>query len=467
MTHTPSHAQDADGLSRPFTPGTAPDSVRVEFPETIVQPLETTHPDPQTREFVEEWRNASYNCYSSGHKFCREVCPVVQVTRNESWSPTAFHANVVAMERGEMDVEDIASDYVNCTQCGACELRCPNSLFTGDFYRFRTRTVDVVKAVRALAVDKGVHQPEWRTWNARTDEQTHEPVLGDTEISQDHVRDWADGLDIPIGGDTILFVDCEAAFYRTSVPRAVAMILQSAGYEFGLMGEQWCCGGPAAEMGYVEQAKRFAQHNLDDWRATGTKRVLVLDPHDYISFTEDYPKYFGEDFDIEVVLVVELLAQLLAEGRITPTVPIERTITYHDPCRLNKRKGIWQEPRQILRSIPGLTFNDVDRVTQWSYCSGGGGGLPVEKPELTAAISQGRLEHAAALEVDTLVSACPWSERPLSEAGDAQDIDVVDLHELLAESLGITVGGSRGEVGDRRAGGCGGTCGCNGEGAGS
>ena len=80
------------------------------------------------------------------------------------------------------------------------------------------------------------------------------------------------------------------------------------------MGAQWCCGGPAAEMGYVDQAKRFAQHNLDDWRSTGTKRVLVLDPHDYISFTEDYPKYFGADFDIEVVLVVELLAELIREG---------------------------------------------------------------------------------------------------------------------------------------------------------
>ncbi len=399
--------------------------------------------DERTEEFVAEWRNASYNCFSSGHKFCREVCPVMQVTRNESWTPTAFHANVVAMERGELDVADIAADYVNCTQCGACELRCPNTLFTGDFYRFRTRTVDVVRAVRALAVEKDIHQPKWQSWNGRTDERTHEPVLGEIDVSQEHVRDWAAGLNIPIGGESILFVDCEAAYYRTSVPRAVAQILQAAGYEFGLMAEQWCCGGPAAEMGYVDQARRFAEHNLADWRSVGAKRVLVLDPHDYISFTEDYPKYFGSDFDIEVVLVVELLAEFIRDGVLTPSVPIERTITYHDPCRLNKRKGIWKEPREILRAIPGLTFHDVDRVTQWSYCSGGGGGLPIEKPELTAAISAGRIAKAADLDVDTLVSACPWSERPLSAAGAAQSIDVIDIHELLAESLGITVGGSR------------------------
>jgi heterodisulfide reductase subunit D len=406
-----------------------------------------------TEEFVDEWRNAAYNCYSSGHKFCREVCPVMQVTRNESWTPTAFHANVVAMEKGELTVEDVAADYVNCTQCGACELRCPNTLFTGDFYRFRTRTVDLVKSVRALAVDQGIHQPGYQRWNLLTEDRKHEPVLGEftcnggvggVPISQDHVADWAEGLDIPIGGETILFVDCEAAFYRTSVPRAVAQILQMAGFEFGLMREQWCCGGPAAEMGYVDQAKRFARHNLDDWRASGVKRVIVLDPHDYITFTEDYPKYFGDEYDVEIVLAVELFAELIRDGKLSPSIPIERSITYHDPCRLNKRKGIWKEPREILRSIPGLDFKDVDRVTQWSYCSGGGAGLPIEKPELTAKISDSRLQTAAELEVDTLVSACPWSERPLSEAGEKQSIDVVDIHELLAESLGIEVGGSRG-----------------------
>jgi heterodisulfide reductase subunit D len=399
--------------------------------------------------FVDEWRNAAYNCYSSGHKFCREVCPVMQIERNESWTPTAFHANVVAMEKGELTVEDVASDYVNCTQCGACELRCPNTLFTGDFYRFRTRTVDLVKSMRALAVDHGVHQPGYQRWNLLTDARRHEPVLGEftcsgAPVDQAQVADWAAGLDIPVGGETILFVDCEAAFYRTSVPRAVAQILQQAGVEFGLMAEQWCCGGPAAEMGYVDQAKRFARHNLDDWKAAGVKRVIVLDPHDYITFTEDYPAYFGEEFDVEIVLAVELFAGLIADRRLQPSVAIDRVITYHDPCRLNKRKGVWKEPREILRSIPGLQFKDVDRVTQWSYCSGGGAGLPVEKPELTAKISARRVDQAAELEVDTLVSACPWSERPLAEAGQARAIDVVDIHELLAESLGIEVGGSRG-----------------------
>ncbi len=395
--------------------------------------------DRREAAFAAEWRNAAYSCFSSGHKFCREVCPVMQVTRNENHSPTAFHANVVAMEQGLVSVEDTARDYVHCTQCGACELRCPNTLFTGDFYRYRTRTVDVVKAMRALAVEQGVEQPAWKRWNELTDERRNEPVLGEVPVSQDHVADWAARLDLPVGGETVLFCDCEAAFHRTSLPRAVARILQAGGVEFGLMREQWCCGGPAAEMGYVDQARRFAEHNVADWRAVGARRILVLDPHDYIAFTEDYPRFFGDEFDFEIVLVVELVAELVREGKLALSRPVERTVTYHDACRLNKRKGIHEAPREILRAIPGITFKDVDHVSQWSYCSGAGGGLPIERPDLTAEISRRRVERAAELDVDTLVSACVWSERPLSEQGAAGErpVEVMDLMELVAVSAGL------------------------------
>lgn len=384
---------------------------------------------------VEDWRNAAYNCFSSGHKFCREVCPVLQVTHDETHSPTAFHANVVAMDKGHLTIEDVAADYVNCTQCGACELRCPNTIFAGDFYRFRTRTVDLVKAMRTLAVDSGIHQPGWQRWNQMTDELRNEPVIDG--VCQERVADWAADLDLPIGGETILFCDCEAAFHRTSQPRAVAKVLKAAGVEFGLMQEQWCCGGPAAEMGYAEQARRFAEHNVADWRAVGAKRILVLDPHDYITFTEDYPKYFGDAYDFEIVLVVELVAELIREGRLTLDVPVERRATYHDSCRLNKRKGIHREPREIMRAIPGLVFEDTDHVTQWGYCSGAGAGLGIEKPELTAAISARRMEQAKSLDVDLLVSACVWSERPLSEQGEPHAIEVCDLLELVAHAAGL------------------------------
>jgi len=391
---------------------------------------------------VEEWLHAAYNCFSSGHKFCREVCPVMQVTRDERHTPTAFHANVVAMEKGLLSIEDVAEDYVHCTMCGACELRCPNTLFTGDFYRFRQRTISVVKAMRALAAEKGIHQKNWQRWAELTNRWGNEPVLGwNTETGASKVRAWAVGLDIPTGGETVLFADCEAAFNRPSVPRAVALLLQAGGIEFGLMSQQWCCGGPMWETGYVDVAHAMAEHNLLDWRKTGTKRIICPDPHDYITIIEHYPE-LDEGFDeFEIVLALDLIAELIRDGKIELTTPVDRTVTYHDPCRLNKRMGVWQAPREILRAIPGLTFVDVDHVTQWSYCSGAGSNLFVEKPALTAEISRRRLGKVSELEggVDTLVSACPWSERPLTEEGKAAGIEVFDIFELVAEAAGFEV----------------------------
>jgi heterodisulfide reductase subunit D len=197
-------------------------------------------------------------------------------------------------------------------------------------------------------------------------------------------------------------------------------------------------------MGYADLARRHADHNVADWRAVGAKRIIAPDPHDYIAFTEDYPKYYGEDYEFEIVLGVELVNDLVQSGKVELTKPIERTVTYHDPCRLNKRKGVHKAPRDLLRAVPGITFNDVDRVTQWSYCSGGGGGLPIVKPEITEEISRRRVAKAKALDdVDTLISACPWSERPLSKAGAEADLEVMDLFELVAESAGIEVGGTQ------------------------
>ena len=385
---------------------------------------------------LDEWRNAAYNCFSSGHKFCREVCPVVQVTHDETHSPTAFHANVVAMDKGLLDIEDVAEDYVHCTQCGACELRCPNTIFAGDFYRFRTRTVDLVKAMRALAVDSGIHQPGWQRWNLATDELKNEPVLDG--VSQERVADWAAELDLPVGGETILFCDCEAAFYRTSQPQAVAKLLRAGGIEFGLMREQWCCGGPAAEMGYAEQARRFAEHNVADWRAVGAKRILVLDPHDYITFTEDYPRYFGDDYDFEIVLVDG------AGGRADPRRPAppdragRAAATYHDAVPAQQAQG---HPPRAARDhardpgpdVRGRRPRDaVGLLLRAPAPASASSGPRSRRPSRRAASSR----PSSSTSTCWCRPACGRSARCPSRA-PPRAIEVCDLMELVAHAAGL------------------------------
>jgi len=120
----------------------------------------------------------------------------MQVTRNENHTPTAFHANVIALEKGHLDVEDVADDYVHCTQCGGCEVAARTPLMVGDFYRAQERNREGVRAMRAVLVDKGLDREKWKVWNRLTDELKNEPVLGieaGQPNGQAHVRDWRKG----------------------------------------------------------------------------------------------------------------------------------------------------------------------------------------------------------------------------------------------------------------------------------
>ena len=170
-----------------------------------------------------------------------------------------------------------------------------------------------MKAMRGLAVDAGIHQPGWQEWNRLTDERRHEPVLNGTPVDQAHVADWADGLGLPVGGETVLFCDCEAAFHRTSMPRALARILAAAGVEFGLMREQWCCGGPGRDglRGAGAALRRAQRRRLARERHQPDHRHRPARLH---LLHRGLPRFFGDDLDFEFVLAVELVAELVRDG---------------------------------------------------------------------------------------------------------------------------------------------------------
>ena len=137
------------------------------------------------------------------------------------------------------------------------------------------------------------------------------------------------------------------------------------------------------------------------------------------------------------MLVIELVAELIRDGRLQLSVPVERRATYHDACRLNKRKGIHREPREIMRAIPGLTFEDVDHVTQWGYCSGAGAGLGIERPEITAAISARRVEQAQAARRRPAGVGLRVVGAAAVRAGRRAALEVCDLMELVAHAAGL------------------------------
>ncbi len=210
--------------------------------------------------------------------------------------------------------------------------------------------------------------------------------------------------------------------------------------------EQWCCGGPAAEMGYVEQARRFAEHNLADWRAVGAKRVIAIDPHDYISFTEDYPDYFGDEFDIEIVLAVELVAELVREGRLALT-RADRP-SRHVPRRLpaQQAKG---HPRGAARDPARDPGSDLQgrRPRHAVVLLLGSGRRPARSnaPRSTAEIAAGEWRRPPISRSTRWSAPASGPSAHSTEAGAParSRSRSMDLMELVAESAGLDDGGAR------------------------
>jgi Fe-S oxidoreductase len=149
-----------------------------------------------------------------------------------------------------------------------------------------------------------------------------------------------------------------------------------------------------------------------------------------------YPEVLGEETGLEVLHAAELLEELIAQGAIE-LGEVDMQVTYHDPCDLGRKGGIYDAPREVLRALPGMTFVEMDSRRETSLCCGGGGNLETFDPDLGAEVAAKRVAEAQAVEAQVIASACPQCERTLTRATRANRvrIRVMDVAQLLESVL--------------------------------
>jgi Fe-S oxidoreductase len=243
-------------------------------------------------------------------------------------------------------------------------------------------------------------------------------------------------------------------------------LFQKAGVDVGIMGqEESCCGARAYGMGYREEFNTAAGKLVDKWNTASVKTILTPCADCYYGFKHLYPKV-GAEF--KVYHTVEYLDLLIKEGRITFTQPIPMTVTYHDPCHLGRmgepfipwngvekkiRKqvvvyepkkprrngalGVYDSPRDILRSIPGLNLVEMERIREYAWCCGAGGGVREAFPEFSEWTASERIEEANSVGAEAIVSACPWCKINFTNAATTlgEKIKVFDLVDLVSQSI--------------------------------
>jgi Fe-S oxidoreductase len=374
--------------------------------------------------------------FACRHKFCREVCPVYQDDRDESHTSYGFHATLLAISQGMGELGDVREQVTNCLECGACELRCPNTLFAGDFYGASTTTVDLVRKVRRDLVAADIGFEKYEAVLAVIDQ-----YLKYFEGPEEDLTRWAEGLNLPFSGETMLFVDYFNAFETTVVARNAAKIMTGAGVEFGILRRPGATLGELLDVN-LEAFVEHARHNVHELSAAGAKRVVLINPHDYTYFTRDYVSHLGE-LPFEVVYITDFISELIDAGTINfdGANPIKGgKVSYHDPCTLNKICGITESPRKIIRSLPGVEFVDVSPVAQWSYCCGkGSASFKALHPDTSYRIGTKRLQAAADIGVERLVVACPHCEDQLTDvrARSGAVVEPVHVLALVAQAMGL------------------------------
>ncbi|MDR3568671.1 MAG: heterodisulfide reductase-related iron-sulfur binding cluster [Syntrophobacteraceae bacterium] len=319
-----------------------------------------------------------------------------------------------------------------CTTCGACMEVCP----------VHASPFRAIGRKRAQLVEQGTGVPDLMN-------QTLEKLFNYENPWVANKRErtlWAKDLEIPVlkpgaNEDRLCyFVGCTTAIDpRTqAIARSFSAVLKHAQASFGTLGDKEpCCGDIArvvGELGLFQEKVENCSALLEKYEV---KEIVTSSPHCYHTFANKYP---GGLFRVRHYSVV--LKELLDNGKLKLKIPVNSTVTYHDPCYLGRHNHIFDEPREVIRSIPGIRFTEMRLHGPDSLCCGGGGGRMWQGPELRgeARMSEIRIKQARETGADILVTACPLClimlEDSLKTCGLEGDMRVMDLNELVLKSIG-------------------------------
>jgi Fe-S oxidoreductase len=315
-----------------------------------------------------------------------------------------------------------------CTTCRACQEVCPS------YNEQMNQIIDLRRNLQMVAVTETARDP---LKNLRV--RGH-PWRGTTYAR----TDWTEGLDIKIVGedsniDVLYWVGCTEALEDISikVAQAVARLMVLAEVNFGILGEEeLCCGDPARRLGAEHLFQMLAMNNIQLLQSYNIKKIVTACPHCFNTLKNEYPQFGGQ---FEVMHHTQFIADLIQENKLKINKVNNSVVTYHESCYLGRYNDIFQPPRQILHSIPGITLVEMEKNRKDGFCCGGGGGRMWLEEKIGQRISEMRLSQAIDVQAQIVATACPYCLQMFKDAAKAKAVDeslqVRDISELISGSI--------------------------------
>jgi len=388
------------------------------------------------------------------------ICPSVTKYNFHAYSGGGRMGIGVAMADKRLKQTDKLKEVIyNCMTCGGCDISCK--------YAMDMEVLEPIYEMRIKCVEDGNTMPALDRLISSLSK--HGTIVPGSKVKR---GDWCEKLDVKDFTKqkvkVIYHAGCLTCYDKNmwKLAKANISLMQKAGVDLGIAREhEICCGGRAYQMGYKQDAIKQAKRNMEIFKKSGAEILVTGCADCYHAFKVLYDK-FGMKGNMEILHTTEYFAHLIKEKKLKPKKEIKAEVTYHDPCHLGRlgetyihwkgkqiqkhmrvfdpprtfrrgTNGIYEPPRDILRSIPGMKLVEMDRIKEYAWCCGAGGGVKETNPEFANWTAIERIKEAESTGAEALVSACPHCENIFNDAIKEKGslLKVYDVVELLQKSI--------------------------------
>jgi len=377
----------------------------------------------------EEMIKYYYLCNNCG--ICRQECTIFQAVPLESLSPRTRMTLAGNLYLNKTGITKKTKEAIfTCVLCDLCGNTCPSGV----------NVLDTIKATRQYIIEQG-EGPEGISKLLDSIIQGKNIFLFDNEER----INWADNIEDKVKpkirqkSELALFVGCQESFKGSlyNIPESLVLIFEKAGMDFTLLGdEEWCCGAPYFLLGVKnEKVEEIIRHNIEKMKELDVTKIVTTCPGCYLAWKEEYKK-FDPELSFEILHSTEIIANLLQEGKLRIGKEYKKKIIFQDPCDLGRHSGVFDAPRTILKSIPGLELIELPRAKVDAYCCGGGGLCKATYPETALAVAKKITKLYKDNEAEVIVTACPACFDNLQAGIEGiNGIEIADIHSLIVDLI--------------------------------